>query len=131
MINRKSKIFVAGHKGLVGSAIIRKLTSKGYKNILTAEKSKLNLTNQKKVFDFLKKYKPNFIFIAAAKVGGIYSNDKYRGEFIFNNLSIQTNIIHSSYLCGIKNLIFLGSSCVYPRMCKQPIKEKYLLNGEL
>ena len=94
MINRKSKIFVAGHKGLVGSAIIRKLTSKGYKNILTAEKSKLNLTNQKKVFDFLKKYKPNFIFIAAAKVGGIYSNDKYRGEFIFNNLSIQTNIIH-------------------------------------
>ena len=131
MINRKSKIFVAGHKGLVGSAIIRKLTSKGYKNILTAEKSKLNLTNQKKVFDFLKKHKPNFIFIAAAKVGGIYSNDKYRGEFIFNNLSIQTNIIHSSYLCGIKNLIFLGSSCVYPRMCKQPIKEKYLLNGEL
>ena len=131
MINRKSKIFVAGHKGLVGSAIIRKLTSKGYKNILTAEKSKLNLTNQKKVFDFIKKHKPNFIFIAAAKVGGIYSNDKYRGEFIFNNLSIQTNIIHSSYLCGIKNLIFLGSSCVYPRMCKQPIKEKYLLNGEL
>ena len=131
MINRKSKIFVAGHKGLVGSAIIRKLTSKGYKNILTAEKSKLNLTNQKKVFDFLKKYKPNFIFIAAAKVGGIYSNDKYRAEFIFDNLSIEVNLIHSAYLCGIKNLIFLGSSCVYPRNCKQPIKESYLLTGEL
>ena len=131
MINRKSKIFVAGHKGLVGSAIIRKLTSKGYKNILTAEKSKLNLTNQKKVFDFLKKYKPNFIFIAAAKVGGIHSNDKYRAEFIFDNLSIQVNLIHSAYLCGIKNLIFLGSSCVYPRTCKQPIKESYLLTGEL
>ena len=131
MINHKDKIFVAGHKGLVGSAIVRKLKSKGYKNILFLDKSKLDLTNQNKVFNFLKKNKPKFIFIAAAKVGGIYSNNKYRAEFIHNNLSIQTNIIHSAYLCGIKDLIFLGSSCVYPRMCKQPIKEQYLLNGEL
>ena len=131
MINHKDKIFVAGHKGLVGSAIVRKLKSKGFKNILFSEKSKLDLTNQNSVLSFLKKNKPKFIFIAAAKVGGIYSNNKYRAEFIQSNLSIQTNIIHSAYLCGIKDLIFLGSSCVYPRMCKQPIKEKYLLNGEL
>ena len=131
MINCKTKIFVAGHKGLVGSAIVRKLKSKGYKNILFAEKSKLDLTDQNKVFKFLKKNKPKFIFIAAAKVGGMYSNNKYRAEFIHNNLSIQTNIIHSAYLCGINDLIFLGSSCVYPRLCKQPIKEQYLLNGEL
>ena len=131
MINYKEKIFVAGHKGLVGSAIVRKLKLKGYKNILLSDKSKLDLTDQNKVFNFLKKNKPKFIFIAAAKVGGIYSNNKYRAEFIHNNLSIQTNIIHSAYLCGIKDLIFLGSSCVYPRMCKQPIKEQYLLNGEL
>ena len=131
MINRKDKILVAGHKGLVGSALVRKLKSKGFKNILISEKSKLDLTNQNRVFNFLKKNKPKFIFIAAAKVGGIYSNNKYRAEFIQSNLSIQTNIIHSAYLCGINDLIFLGSSCVYPRMCKQPIKEKYLLNGEL
>ena len=131
MINHKEKIFVAGHKGLVGSAIVRKLKSKGYKNILLSDKSKLDLTDQNKVFNFLKKNKPKFIFIAAAKVGGIYSNSKYRAEFIHNNLSIQTNIIHSAYLCEINDLIFLGSSCVYPRMCKQPIKEQYLLNGEL
>ena len=131
MINLKSKIFVAGHKGLVGSAIVRRLKLNGYKNILVADKSKLDLTNQQKVFNFLKRHKPNFIFMAAAKVGGIYSNNKYRGEFIYNNLSIQTNIFHSAYLCGIKDLIFLGSSCVYPRMCKQPIKEEYLLSGEL
>ena len=131
MINHKDKIFVAGHKGLVGSAIVRKLKLKGFKNILISEKSRLDLTNQNSVFRFLKKNKPKFIFIAAAKVGGIYSNNKYRAEFIQSNLSIQTNIIHSAYLCGIKDLIFLGSSCVYPRMCKQPIKEKYLLNGEL
>ena len=131
MINLKSKIFVAGHKGLVGSAIVRKLKINGYKNILIADKFKLDLTNQQKVFNFLKKNKPNFIFMAAAKVGGIYSNDKYRAEFIYNNLSIQTNIIHAAYLCGIKDLIFLGSSCVYPRDCKQPIKEEYLLTGKL
>ena len=131
MINLKSKIYVAGHKGLVGSAIIRKLKKKGYKNIIFRSKKQLDLKNQKKVYSFLKKNKPDFIFIAAAKVGGIYSNDKYRAEFIFDNLSIQANLIHSAYLCGIKNLIFLGSSCVYPRNCKQPIKESYLLTGEL
>ena len=131
MINSKSNIYVAGHKGLVGSAIIRKLKKNGFKKILTASKSKLDLTNQTKVYNFIKKKKPKFIFIAAAKVGGIYSNNKYPAEFIYNNLTIQNNIIHAAYLCGIKNLIFLGSSCVYPRLCKQPIKENYLLNGEL
>jgi len=131
MISLKSKIYVAGHKGLVGSAIIRKLKQKGYKNIIFRSKKQLDLRNQKKVHNFLKKNKPDFIFIAAAKVGGIYSNDKYRAEFIFNNLSIQTNLINSAYSCGIKNLIFLGSSCVYPKNCKQPIQESYLLTGEL
>ena len=131
MINLKSKIFVAGHNGLVGSAIVRKLKDNGYKKILTVKKSQLDLTDQKKVLQFLKKHKPNFIFIAAAKVGGIYSNNKYPAEFIQINLSIQTNIIHSAYLAGVRDLIFLGSSCVYPRMCKQPIKEKYLLDGQL
>jgi len=131
MINFKSKIYVAGHKGLVGSAILKKLKKIGFKTILTASKLKLDLTNQSKVYNFIKKEKPSFIFIAAAKVGGIYSNNKYPAEFIYSNLAIQNNIIHAAYLCGIKNLIFLGSSCVYPRLCKQPIKEHYLLNGEL
>ena len=131
MISLNSKIYVAGHKGLVGSAILRKLKSKGYSKIITADRKKLDLTNQSKVFTFLKKNKPNFIFIAAAKVGGIYSNNKYKAEFIYQNLSIQNNIIHSAYLLGIKNLIFLGSSCVYPRNCRQPIKEDYLLSGNL
>jgi GDP-L-fucose synthase len=131
MINKNCKIFVAGHKGLVGSAIIRKLKASGYKKILTAEKSTLNLINQEKVLKFLKKKKPDFIFIAAAKVGGIYANNKYKADFIYSNLSIQNNLIHSAFKCGIKNLIFLGSSCVYPKLCKQPIKEEYLLNGKL
>ena len=131
MINKKSKIYVAGHKGLVGSAIIRKLKQKGYKNLITVDKKKLDLTNQSKVFNFIKKNKPDFIFIAAAKVGGILSNNNYKADFIYNNLSIQINIINSAYKCGIKNLIFLGSSCDYPRDCKQPIKETYLLNGKL
>ena len=131
MISFNSKIYVAGHKGLVGSAIIRKLTDKGYKKIITAGRKKLDLTNQSKVFSFIKKHKPKFIFIAAAKVGGIHSNNKYKAEFIQENLSIQNNLIHSAYLSGVKNLIFLGSSCVYPRDCKQPIKEKYLLSGPL
>ena len=131
MINLKSKIFVAGHNGFIGGAIVRKLKDNGYKNIMTVKKSQLDLTDQKKVLQFLKKHKPNFIFIAAAKVGGIYSNNKYPAEFIQINLSIQTNIIHSAYLAGVRDLIFLGSSCVYPRMCKQPIKEKYLLDGQL
>ena len=131
MINLNSKIFVAGHKGLVGSAIVRKLKDKGYKNILTVKKSMLDLTNQYKVEKFLKKKNPLLFFIAAAKVGGILANNKYKADFIFDNLSIQNNIIHSAYKSGIKNLIFLGSSCVYPKKCKQPIKEEYLLKGEL
>ena len=131
MVNKKSKIYVAGHKGLVGSAILRKLKEKGYKKIIFADKKKLDLTNQSKVFNYIKKNKPDFIFLAAAKVGGILSNNKYKAEFIYNNLSIQLNVIYSAYKCGIKNLIFLGSSCVYPRDCKQPIKETYLLNGKL
>jgi len=131
MINLKSKIYVAGHKGLVGSAIVRQLKKDGYKKIIFADRSKVDLTNQLKVLKFLKRKKPDFIFIAAAKVGGIYSNNKYKAEFIYENLSIQSNLIHSAYLCGIKNLIFLGSSCVYPRNCKQPIKESYLLDGKL
>lgn len=131
MINLKSKIYIAGHKGLVGSAITRKLKEKGYKNLLFASRKALDLTNQNSVIKFLKKNKPKFIFIAAAKVGGIYANDKYKADFIYSNLSIQINLIHGAYVCGIKDLIFLGSSCVYPKKCKQPIKEEYLLNGEL
>ena len=131
MINLQSKIYVAGHKGLVGSAIVRQLKKEGYKKIIFADRSKLDLINQLKVLKFLKRKKPDFIFIAAAKVGGIYSNNKYKAQFIYENLSIQSNLIHSAYLCGIKNLISLGSSCVYPRKCKQPIKESYLLDGKL
>ena len=131
MVNLKSKIYVAGHKGLVGSAIVRQLKKKGYKKIITANRSTLDLTNQTKVLKFLKKKKPQFIFIAAAKVGGVYSNNKYKGQYIYENITIQSNLIHSAYLCGIKNLIFLGSSCAYPRLCRQPIKEQYLLNGHL
>ena len=131
MINFQSKIYVAGHKGLVGSAIVRQLKKEGYKKIIFGDRSKLDLTNQLKVLKFLKRKKPNFIFIAAAKVGGIYSNNKYKAQFIYENLSIQSNLIHSAYLCGIKNLISLGSSCVYPKKCKQPIKESYLLDGKL
>ena len=131
MIKKNSRIYVAGHKGLIGSAIVRNLILNGYKNIITINRNKLDLTNQEKVFKFFKRKKPHFIFIAAAKVGGIYANTKYKAEYIYNNLSIQTNIIHSAYLNGVKNLIFLGSSCVYPRKCKQPIKESYLLDGKL
>ena len=131
MVKKNSKIFVAGHKGLVGSAIVRKLKENGYYKILTIEKKKLDLTDQASVYNYLKKNKPDFIFIAAAKVGGIFSNNKFRADFIYSNLSIQTNIIHGAYKCNIKNLIFLGSSCVYPRNCKQPIKENYLLDGKL
>ena len=128
---KKSKIYVAGHNGLVGSAIIRRLKFFGYKNIITVDRERLDLTNQLKVLKFLKKTKPKFIIISAAKVGGINANNKYRADFIYENLSIQSNLIHSAYLNKIKNIIFLGSSCVFPKNCKQPIKEKYLLNGEL
>ena len=106
MDKSKFKIFVAGHKGLVGSAIIRELNKKGYKKIITASKSSLDLTKQNRVYKFIKKKKPNFIFIAAAKVGGIYSNNKYKADFIYNNLSIQNNLINAAFECGIKDLIF-------------------------
>lgn len=131
MINYNSRIFIAGHKGLVGSAIYRKLIEKGYKNLIIADRKKLDLRDQKKVIKFLKIKKPDFIFIAAAKVGGIYFNSKFKADFITENIQIQTNLIHGAYKCGIRELIFLGSSCVYPKNCKQPIKEDYLLNGKL
>ena len=131
MLNKFSKIYLAGHAGLVGSSILRKLKSKGYKNIIFRTRKQLDLKDQKKVLLFLKKHKPDFIFLAAAKVGGIFSNNKYRADYIYENLLIQSNIIHGAYLSGIKKLIFLGSSCVYPRNCKQPIKEEYLLTGDL
>ena len=125
------KVFLAGHNGLVGSSILKKLRKKGYKKIITKNKRQLNLLDYNKVLNFLKKTKPYYIIIAAAKVGGIYSNYKYQAEFIHQNISIQSNIIHAAYLAGVKNLIFLGSSCVYPKHCKQPIKEEYLLSGKL
>ena len=131
MLNKKAKIYIAGHKGLVGSAILRKLKEKGYKRIIYKTSKQLDLLDEKKVLTFLKKNKPDFIFIAAAKVGGILANNKYKAQFIHENLVIQSNLIHGAYLNGIKKLIFLGSSCVYPRDCKQPIKEKYLLTGPL
>ena len=130
-MNHKSNIYVAGHNGLVGSAIVRELKKKGFKKIITATRSQLDLVNQEKVLKFLKKKRPDFIIIAAAKVGGIYSNNTYKGQFIYENLMIQSNLIHSAFLCKIKNLIFLGSSCIYPKKCRQPIKEEYLLNGKL
>jgi GDP-L-fucose synthase len=131
MVNKNSVIFVTGHKGLVGSSVIRRLKFSGYKKILTVEKKVLNLTDQSKVDLFFKKNNINAVINAAAKVGGIYANNKYRADFIYDNLSIQSNIIHCCYKYRVKNLIFLGSSCIYPRNCKQPIKEKYLLTGEL
>ena len=131
MINFNSKIYVAGHTGLVGSAIVRKLKNKGYKKIIFLDRKKLDLTNQSKVFKYLKKNKPQFVFIAAAKVGGIYSNLKHKAQFITENLQIQTNLIHGAYLCGIKNLIFLGSSCIYPSNIKKKISEGDLLKSYL
>ena len=131
MISKKSKIFVTGHRGLVGSAVIRRLDYYGYKNILTVEKKKIDLRNQQQVSNFFKKNKIDAVINAAGKVGGIYANNKYKADFIYDNLAIQNNIIHSCFQNKIKSLIFLGSSCIYPRNSKQPIKEKYLLTGEL
>lgn len=130
-INKNSRIYVAGHNGLVGSAIVRRLKFNNYKNILTVDRKYLDLSDQKKVYHFLRKNKPKAIIIAAARVGGIVANNKYRADFINENLIIQSNLIHGAFLNKIKNLIFLGSSCVYPKNCKQPIKEDYLLNGSL
>ena len=130
-LNKNSKIFIAGHNGMVGSAIHRKLLRKGFKNIIVINRKKLDLLSQKKTFDFLRKKKPDFVIMAAAKVGGIIANSKFKDKFIYNNLQIQNNVIHGSYLAGVKNLFLLGSSCVYPKFCKQPMKEKHLLSGKL
>ncbi len=131
MINKKSKIFVAGHQGMVGSAILRKLKKKGYSNIIFSPKKNLDLLNQDKVFKYLRSKKPDLVIIAAARVGGILANLTYKHKFIYENLQIQNNLIHGSYLAKVKNLIFLGSSCIYPKSCKQPMKENYLLSGKL
>jgi len=126
-----SKIWVAGHRGMVGSAIVRKLKDLGYTNLVLKSKSELDLTNQSEVVNFFKNEKPEYVFLAAAKVGGILANDKYRADFIYQNLMIQTNVIKSCFDFGVKKLLFLGSSCIYPKNCPQPIKEEYLLSGLL
>jgi GDP-L-fucose synthase len=130
-MNKDSKIYVAGHLGLVGSALMRQLNAQGYTNIVTRTHAELDLTNQAAVVDFFQTEKPEYVLLAAAKVGGIHANNTYPAEFIQQNLAIQTNVIHQSYLAGVKRLLFLGSSCIYPRDCPQPIKEEYLLTGEL
>ena len=126
-----SKIFVAGHNGMVGSAIVRRLTELGYTNIITLNKSKLNLLDQNEVDNFFRKVGPEYVFLAAAKVGGINANQTQKADFLYENLMIQTNVIKSSYSYEVKKLIFLGSSCIYPKMSPQPIKEEYLLTGSL
>ena len=131
MVSKNYKIFLAGHKGHLGSAIYKKLKKAGFKNVITINKSKLNLLNQEKVFKFLKKNKPKVVIIAAARVGGIHANNTQRAKFIYENLTIQNNIIHGSYLSDIKNLIFFGSSCIYPKNISKPITEKMLLTGKL
>ena len=126
-----SKIYIAGHNGMVGSAIWRKLKSKGYTNLIGQTSLELDLLNQQLVSDFFEQKKPDYVFLAAAKVGGILANDKFRADFIYENLQIQNNVIHQSYVNGVKKLLFLGSSCIYPRDCPQPMKEEYLLTGPL
>ena len=130
-MNKTDKIYVAGHNGMVGSAIVKKLREKGFINIVTRFSSELDLTNQQDVHNFLQNEKPDYVVIAAAKVGGIYANDSYPAEFIYQNLMIEANLIHGSYLAGVNNLLFLGSSCIYPKESLQPIKEEYLLSGHL
>lgn len=130
-LTSESKIYIAGHNGMVGSAIWRNLESKGYTNLIGKTSKELDLRNQAQVETFFEKEKPEFVFLAAAKVGGILANDTYRAEFIYDNLQIQNNVIHQSYVHGVKKLLFLGSSCIYPRNCPQPMKEEYLLTGEL
>lgn len=130
-MNLTDKIYVAGHSGLVGSAVVRTLQTEGYQNILMRTHGELELTDKSAVDAFFKKEKPDYVFLAAAKVGGIWANDNYPADFIYQNLQIQNNIIHASYENKIKRLLFLGSSCIYPRNCIQPIKEEYLLTGPL
>ncbi|MCH4822750.1 GDP-L-fucose synthase [Gramella lutea] len=128
---KNSKIYIAGHRGLVGRAIIKRLKDKGYRNFITRDKTELDLRESESVEKFFQKEKPEFVFLAAAKVGGIVANNKYRADFLYENLMIQTNVIHQSYLSGVKKLMFLGSTCIYPKNCPQPIKEEYMLTGSL
>jgi GDP-L-fucose synthase len=130
-MQKGSKIYIAGHNGLVGSAIKRNLEKKGFENLVYKTRKELDLMNEKAVRNFFEKEKPEYVFLAAAKVGGIVANRDYPADFIYQNLQIQNNIIHSSYLTGVKKLLFLGSSCIYPKFASQPMKEEYLLTGEL
>jgi len=131
IMDKKSKIYLAGHRGLVGSALKRKLELKGYSNLIFRTHGELDLTNQQAVNEFFEREKPEYVFLAAAKVGGILANNTYPAEFIYENLMIEANIIHASYRYGVKKLLFLGSSCIYPKLAPQPLKEKYLLTGPL
>src|SRR5258708_9643536 len=126
-----SRIYVAGHRGLVGSAIVRRLQAAGHTNILTGPHAELDLTQQPAVQEFMASARPEYVFLAAAKVGGILANDTFSAEFIHENLAIQNSVIHESWRAGVKRLLFLGSSCIYPRDCPQPISDKYLLTGPL
>ena len=130
-MEKNAKIYVAGHRGMVGSAIIRKLNIEGFKNIIFRTSKELDLRNQQSVSDFFQKEKPDYVFLAAAKVGGILANNTYRAEFLYDNLMIQSNVIDSAYKSGVTKLMFLGSSCIYPKLAPQPLKEDYLLTGEL
>ena len=130
-MNKESKIYIAGHRGLVGSALVRKFQELGYDNLILKTRSELNLLNQQEVADFFAVEKPEYVFLAAAKVGGIGANSTYPADFVYENIMIQTNIIHSAYKNNTKKLLFLGSSCIYPKMAEQPIKEESLLTGEL
>jgi GDP-L-fucose synthase len=130
-MDKNAKIFVTGHRGMVGSALVRRLQQGGYANVVTAGRAELDLLNQAAVTAFLAEHKPDYIFIAAAKVGGIQANNVYRADFLYQNLMIEANLIHGAHLAGVQRLMFLGSSCIYPRDCPQPIKEDYLLTGPL
>ena len=131
IMEKNSKIYVAGHRGLAGSAIVRKLQKEGYDNLLLRTSKELDLRDQEAVKQFFEKEKPEYVFLAAAKVGGIHANNTYPAEFLYDNLCIQNNVIHQSYKNGVKKLLFLGSSCIYPKNSQQPIKEEYLLSGYL
>jgi len=130
-MSKNAKIYVAGHRGLVGSALVRVLKKQGYQNLLLRTRQEVDLRNQAQVTEFFEKEKPEFVFLAAAKVGGIWANHTYRGDFILENLQIQTNVISSAFSCGVQKLIFLGSSCIYPKLADQPMKESALLTGPL
>lgn len=130
-MEKESKIYIAGHRGMVGSAIARKLKASGYSNLITRTSSELDLRNQQAVLDFFAAEKPDYVFLAAAKVGGIQANNTYRADFLFDNLMIEANIIHAAHLNGVQKLMFLGSSCIYPKLAPQPLKEEYLLTGPL